>query len=380
MRKSVSKILAIGLACVFIGGSASKANALEAVIQHTEPQIEKFGNEVARLITNGDFELLKARIDFSALTERANKNLPASEKFEIKATRGAIDRYMITQKLMFAEGFEAQLHKVVVTNDEPRIWIRIDNDVDVTYVQLVVSKTGVAPVMVDFYETTTGEFFSESIGRLIPLSRAAQKANDQSFTEDIKTAAAMTVALANEDYQEVLTLYEKLSAMKTERTVQVVRLQAASGLDAATLERVITEFEKTIPNDIASNLSLVYPYIDLEKYDKAMASVDLVDAGVQNDPYLNLLRADVRESANDVAGAKKFLLTGLNADPTLEDLANRMCDYAVYENNFAETKRWLLHLEKHCGYEFEADLDNSESFEAFKKSPEYQAWLKEKKP
>ncbi|HQY88957.1 MAG TPA: hypothetical protein PK402_09875 [Tepidisphaeraceae bacterium] len=323
---------------------------------------------------------MKARIDFSALTERANKNLPASEKFEIKATRGAIDRYMITQKLMFAEGFEAQLHKVVVTNDEPRIWIRIDNDVDVTYVQLVVSKTGVAPVMVDFYETTTGEFFSESIGRLIPLSRAAQKANDQSFTEDIKTAAAMTVALANEDYQEVLTLYEKLSAMKTERTVQVVRLQAASGLDAATLERVITEFEKTIPNDIASNLSLVYPYIDLEKYDKAMASVDLVDAGVQNDPYLNLLRADVRESANDVAGAKKFLLTGLNADPTLEDLANRMCDYAVYENNFAETKRWLLHLEKHCGYEFEADLDNSESFEAFKKSPEYQAWLKEKKP
>jgi len=159
-----------------------------------------------------------------------------------------------------------------------------------------------------------------------------------------------------------------------------MRLQAACAVsDAATLDKVSAEFLKAYPGDISGSLAMVDGYTVLQQYDKVVESIDAIDKAVGGDPYLEYLRANNCAIQKDNAGAKKHLESGLNADPTLEDLSNRMMDYAVVEKNNAEIKRWLLHLEKFNDYQFQPNLNDVEAFGDFKKSPEYQAWLKEKK-
>jgi len=229
--------------------------------------------------------------------------------------------------------------------------------------------------------TSLGELMSEMCARIMLRAKLAEDSNDESFISDANLVMKMNQAIQQGKPQEAMQYYDQLGNLKKDRIVQVTRLQVVSGLDdVKLLDQVCSEFLERFPNDIAGDLFMIDAYITMDQYDKALAAVDRIDRNVGGDPYLCLIRGNLKSMQGDRAAAQAELLKGIEADPTLTDIANALADHALQDNDFAALKRWLLHLEKYCNYEFNDDLNNAAEFEAFKKSAEYQAWLKEKKP
>lgn len=357
----------------FTLGEASAVTLLE-----DSSPTQNLATQIIDSLMQRDAKALESLFDIGGFAERTNLKVPADSRAPADAFSSVINELCSAIMTLTSDGSKATLLRAHQVDGEDRLMIRIAGEGGVAYLDFVVGQD--SSKTIDVYTTHAGELLSDRLAHRLLRAALARANNDPKFLEEARTFADMSSALLQNDAKTVLELYEKLDTFKRDRATQVMRLQAACSIaDAAMLDQVSGEYLKAYPDDISGSFLMIDGYTVLEQYDKAMASVDVIDKSVGGDPYLEFLRANLYVLMKDDASAKKHLEAGLSVEPQLEELANRMADFAITEANNAEIKRWLLHLEKYCGYEFNDDLNNAEAFGEFKKSAEYQAWLKEKK-
>lgn len=376
------KSVAVG---VVVAGMFGMNLWIEPALAHESaaeaPADVAFQKQIEDALNQRDMAAVFMPFDAGVFTERLNRFLPADGKIGddvgssiLRDVQGGLASNVSTIG-------KAKFLRSRAMDGDTRLLYRLTDDGGVTYFAFTVVPSDKGMKITDLYMTSLGEQLSELFGRMLLRAKQAEANNDQTFLQDTDLYTKMADANKKGDAQEVLRLFDQLGNLKRERSANVIRLQAASSLeDPVLLDKICTEFIAQYPNDIAGDLFMIDAFFTMKQYDKAMAAIERVDQSVGGDPYLMFIRSGIHKLAGDDANAQKCLLVCIEQEPSLEEAANALLDRAINDKNFADTRKWLLHLEKNCGYQFEPNLNDVEAFSEFKKSPEYQEWLKEKKP
>jgi len=374
MKRVISAII---MGSILSGAAPLGLEEVSAARFETPSRIQNLSAQIIDSLMKRDIKALESLFDVAGFAERVNQKVPADSRAPTDAFGGVVNELCTAMMTLTSDGSKATLLRAHQVDGEDRLLIRIAGEGGVAYLDFVVGRDSSRTI--DVYTTHAGELLSDRLAQRLLRAALARANNDPKFLEEARIFSDMSSAMLQGDAKKVLELYEKLDTFKRDRATQIMRLQAVCAMsDAAMLDHVSSEYLKAYPDDISGSFLMIDGYTVLEQYDKAIASIDVIDKSVGGDPYLEFLRANLCILMKDDASAKKHLEAGLSAEPELDELANLMTDYAITEGNNAEIKRWLLHLEKYCGYEFNDDLNNAEAFGEFKKSTEYQEWLKEK--
>ncbi len=266
----------------------------------------------------------------------------------------------------------------------PTMTFRISTEEGFNYWDLYVDDSKGEPKITDVHIAMSGEDFSQSMQRIIlrMLSGTSEKATPQD-KQMIADMQALTAAVRSGKAEEALTIADRMpEKMKKEKFIQLLRVQAAAKLeDTSRADSICDEFREQFGDDPACDLVMIDPLIRRKDLEHAMACVDRLDASVGVDPFLGVIRGNLHaQIKNDATTAKKMYDRALQNNPDLFEAADAELMLAITNNDFPEMKRVMLMIENHPKWEFvfDEDLAGAELYAAFKQSPEYAAWLKER--
>jgi tetratricopeptide (TPR) repeat protein len=183
--------------------------------------------------------------------------------------------------------------------------------------------------------------------------------------------------LMQQRYAEAKSELDSLSpALKKQKSIMLLQVQAAMHLDEATYEASITAFEKSFPDSPALDLVSIDGFVMREQWDDAMAAVERLDKRVGGDTYLMFLRANLFAAAKKYDKAKESAEKALADEPTLVDAMWTLLTVALETESFAEAAALLKRLET----EFEVEMDPGVMaveplYAEFLQSDEYKTWL-----
>jgi tetratricopeptide (TPR) repeat protein len=237
-------------------------------------------------------------------------------------------------------------------------------------------------VAIDLYIFLIGEPYSQNTRRMfLPSAEKALKGgldrlapSDREFLTHIGEYAALAQYAREKKNREVLEMYRVLPpSLKKEKTVLLLRLTSAQSISRAEYMIAIDDFRKAYPNDALVDIVSIDGFIRRKSYVRALEALDRVDKAVGGDPYLNVLRANLRSRQGDLDGARQLAQKAITQEPTLKNAYYMLVDLSLKTKNFAETARLLDLLQTKFGIGWDS-LSNSPAFAEFTKSSEYRAW------
>lgn len=164
---------------------------------------------------------------------------------------------------------------------------------------------------------------------------------------------------------------------RNSKPLQLLKIQAASGIDDATYAAAIREYEILFPNDPSLNLVSIDGYIVRKNYSEALKVIDKLDKSLGGDSYLDELRVSLLlEEGKDLARATELAEESLQAQPESEDAHYLLLGVHVANHNFAGAVAVMRMMGERFELVFEEEgLDPSDpNYAALKESPEWEAY------
>ena len=185
-----------------------------------------------------------------------------------------------------------------------------------------------------------------------------------------KTMHNIGKARVRGDYAEIMRLQETLpKKMRRSKACLVNRILAAQEVDEKEWLAAIEEFKACYPGNGSLALLMIGYYTTRQEYDKALESVETLDAEV-DDPYLNLVRATIHSMKQDSAAAKRYVDTFITDFPQLIDGYELRATIALGQRDFPAVTKALKVLHREFGVDPVA-LTNLPCYAPYKKSEEY---------
>ncbi|MBI5724982.1 MAG: hypothetical protein HZA50_13560 [Planctomycetes bacterium] len=179
--------------------------------------------------------------------------------------------------------------------------------------------------------------------------------------------------------QEALNKIQALpESVRNKKLVLIIRLLAAKSIGDKEYAEAMDTCSKFFGSDPSMNLLLIDHYIFAKQYDKAIDSINRLDAALYGDPYLNLARAGVFVDQGQPTLARETLKKAIMTDPTIVNIYWTLIGIELVEKNFKEVAALLTKLEKELG-EGIGKLDEIPEYKEFVASPEYTGWMKTRK-
>jgi tetratricopeptide (TPR) repeat protein len=235
---------------------------------------------------------------------------------------------------------------------------------------------------VDLYIFLIGEPYSQNTRRMfLSFAEKALKEKldqlapaDRDFMTHLGEFAALAQYAREKQNREVLELYRVLPpSLKKQKTVLLLRLTAAQSVSRGEYLSAVDDFRREYPNDALVDIVSIDGFIRRKSYVRALESLDRVDKAVRGDPYLNVLRANLRARQGNYDAARQLARQAIAEEPTMKNAYYFLVDLSLKTKDFAETARLLETLKTRFGVGFDS-LENSAPFAEFVKSPEYKTW------
>ncbi|MBI3861211.1 MAG: hypothetical protein HY290_04885, partial [Planctomycetia bacterium] len=359
----------------------------------TEKEAAEFAAAIVGAAQKGDFEAFNTRVDWEGIIDKSTQvpNLP-----ELQPARDGFKRGALMQ-LKRTGGMVASLHtaikqgatyrslRVNVAEKVPFVLFRfkLPNRGGVNYQQMPLArKPGAGIVATDIYVYLGAENLSDTFHRAwLPLASQTLKNNAKAADKAVEPLVANLEGLTNlanlvaqQKYPEALEAYRKLpESLRQDKTVLLLRLQAAQKISDDEYAACIEDFRKFRPGDTALDFILIDGYTFQKDYEKALQCVDRTNERVGGDAALVVLRGTLLLAMNRVADADKAIKQAIAAEPDLADSYVVGLDVALAAKNFDDTAKYLDMLEKNYSYEWK-DLREVPIFADFVKSPQYAKW------
>ncbi|MGA9520913.1 MAG: hypothetical protein WBV82_05585 [Myxococcaceae bacterium] len=357
---------------------------LLAAAPSAEPFIDA-AHHIEQAIQSGNAQALSSRFNTRALAERAIKDLEAPRGFRdgFLESAGKID--LAAQFAGIASnGGRIKLLRLAGDPGSPRALFRvIDADGGLNYYEMYLARVGDRVVVTDIYTFSNGERITETVRRSYSTFAAQADTGffgkllgkERDFVVNAEKVQALTKSMKEGRFEDVLKAYDALpDSLKKERTFLLFRMQAAANLTPELHELAVAEFERAYPGDPALTLATIDLYFGRKEFDRALATIDRLDARVK-DPYLEVLRAGsyVEQGKYDVA--KKRCRQAMAEEPELMDLYWSLVTVSLAAKDHAETARVLEQIEERFNWDV-GDLTGEPEYAEFVKSGAYKAWMK----
>jgi hypothetical protein len=236
----------------------------------------------------------------------------------------------------------------------------------------------------DFYAYSAGEFVSATMRRtLLPMVADRSRTildrlltGEKDYVRDFPRLGQAMKLLNQGKAAEAHAMFKTLRPeTRKQKVVLIGRMRAAQVLhDDEEYAAVLKEFGELFPNDPCLELLSIDAFLMRKDYDGAMKAIDRLDRSVGGDPYLDLLRANLREAQGDRKGARRFARQAVERERTLLPAHWALVAYSLEDKDHDETLARLQEIDRTFPMVFN-DLSKVPAYAGFAKSPQYARWL-----
>ncbi len=360
----------------------------------TPEEARQFAERMIDVLKRGDSEGMNALIDWDALLERTTAGIDVAPEVRdgfikgVKEARNAPGSLVTELIGAVRRGGEISLLRVHLVDKSPRALLRMafPENGGVNYYDMVLTRRPDGEVRaVDLFVYISGELFSQTLRKGYIQLAAYENRNfldkltgrEQTFVQNLPKMKRMTDAIAAGQYDQALATFDELPEdLKHEKLFLLIRIRAAQAKDDMTLyAATIEDLRKHYPDDPSINFLSIDGYVLKKEFDKALASIDRLDANLGGDPYLNVLRAGILLQQGKNEEARNVALKAIAEEPSLLDAYWTLVTISLKEEKYDETLRLLTQLEKDFQLQMR-DMSQIPEYAGFVKSPQYQEWQK----
>ena len=369
---------------------AEETKEAQHYIAPSDEQARAFANRLEEELASGNIDMVLELCDFNRLLERATAGVNAPEGARSAFIGGAKD----SLGKGFTRFYRSGTFNLVRLQDKDKkktaTFRIILEEGGVGYVDIVLEKNNGSGIgIVDFYSYILGEKTSETMRRSYLMALEEQRkeqldGSEQGIKNEIQFMDALTLLKLKRDandFEGFAEIYSDLpSNIKNEKLIQMLYVQAASQQqDIGVYRQALKELSETFPRDPAMALMAVDGHVLNDDYDAALKSLDLVDASVGTDPYLNSVRANILSAKGESGRAMTVAKQFLKDFPANIDAHWTILVMSLENRDFDETANMLNKLETLFEVEI-TDLAEVPEYAEFIKSPAYSKWQASRAP
>ncbi|MGV3662903.1 MAG: hypothetical protein ACO1TE_22145 [Prosthecobacter sp.] len=360
--------------------------------------LEQFGRSLAQAMTDKDGPALKAHLDPDEFGGRVLQKMPDMT---------AEMRQVITRSINKRPGgwMDQKMSGNVVflrTRERlgfPAVQLRLRSETDsLSYADVLVRPDGAGFKVVDLYDYTMASLISEEIGNMLAVSinpsggaGLAKVLGIPGIKNEVMVDfRAMAVAAQMQDAPEVLRLHDTLpEEIRRTRGVFSLRLQALMRLSnqgsqqaAQAFEGALRQAPEILGKESATDLLMTDLLLQRQDFQGVDDCLKRTEAAIGGDPYLKLLRGNMRLQMKDYVGvlalADAAEREADSGDPTQSEAMDLRITVHLQRKDFAAAVKEL----RACREKFGAVMDRQAFagdalYEDLLKSPEFAAWEKE---
>ncbi len=374
-----------------------KTEKPEVPPQFSEEEARQFAEAFASTMKAKDASALGKLLNWDAMLDKATAGIlaPAKEKERfIELMKGTADRPGVFARqlleLMKAGATCTFLrHRRIDNRDRLLFRILLPDGAALNYYEILLDRDKQARIEgIDVFVMLNGELISQTARRafLTAAVRWSESANasvqgaEREYLVHFAKVEAMNALVQQGKYRDALALYDQLPPLlQGDKNVLLTRLRAAQNVGPAEFAEAVANFRTFHPGDPSVDLFSIVYFYQKKDYPKALEMIDRVDKALDGDPYLNVLRANVYLDAGDVAAARQAANKAIGDEPTLAEGYWALVGIALHEKKFDEVLQLLCDIDKRFSPQF-PDMNVLPAFAEFIKSPQYQEWLRSRKP
>lgn len=357
----------------------------QKVNEKTITELETIGYKIDSTLFNKNKNYIDAIYDMKSM---ANRFLIDSEdtdvqKFNSEFYAGFAGSFSLGNEIIKAinTGSEYTFLRAYAKDGKYYLLFRLFGDQGLNYHKHLIKYINGEPKIIDTYVYITGEYISQTIkviydvtlNSLNPLKRLL----NNSELEDLETMVSVKKSLEKGENQRVVDLYESLtSKSKNKKIFNIFVLTAAKFLSDETYTKYINHYENRFSNDVSLYLVSIDGFILKKQYDKALLSVDKLDATIGRDDFLNFIRGNIYYLKKDYKNAlEKFSLT-IQDYPNFFDAYDSMLTVYVESKDYSNAVIILDIMIK----DFQVGKEElggliQENFTDFSKSTQFNNWF-----
>jgi tetratricopeptide (TPR) repeat protein len=235
----------------------------------------------------------------------------------------------------------------------------------------------------DVFVYATGEFLSESFRRgLLPWIADRSRtigdkliAGEQDYIRDYPRLRHANELLNQGKACEALATYKSLRPETCkQKQVLLARLVAAQACDDREYAAVVADIQKYYPDDPCVELASVDAFMLRGELPGAMKAIDRLDKSIGGDPYLDSMRAGIREAQGDLEGAQRYARRAIEREPSLLQGYLALLGCSLKLEKYDETVTHLKEIDQKFHVPFK-DLGQIPKYAGFVQSPQYAEWL-----
>jgi tetratricopeptide (TPR) repeat protein len=372
------------------------ANAVALPADPKSSNMEAVGAQLATIFNERQADTLGAMLDLSGLGTRVAANVYENEKGRTEFVRGflksAQGKTLVNDflaQLDRSEGSAARFMRVVARGSESRPLLRFDyGDSGFEYIEFVVqADTNGKPRIVDWAPLSSGELYSEVIGRMARIltepapgliqNLLGMQQIDQATLKRMKAIAEMR---RKGDLRGAFQEMEKLPAQIADsRVILVQRASLASEAgDDDGYRRTLARLEKLHGNDPAAAFMLLDHYFYAKDLPKCLQAITTIESRVGVDGMTQMLRSNIYATSGMHKEAVTYATKSIDSEPERSDAYFTLAQSYVALGQFGEAIEVYTTLQDEFGYEFtKANFAEDATFNKFIASPQFKKWLRE---
>lgn len=278
------------------------AQSFSQTQKKTITELETIGYAIDSTLFNKNKDYFDSIYDMKSMANRffINSEDTDVQKFNSEFYGGFSKAFSLGNEVIKAinTGSEYTFLRAYSKEGKYYLLFRLFGDQGLNYHRHLIKYINGEPKIIDTYVYITGEYLSQtikviynvSLNSLNPLKRLL----NNSELEDINTMVVIKRSLEQGEYQKVVDLYESLSKKsKNKKIFNLFVLTAAQYLSDDKYSKYINHYESQFPNDVSLYLISIDGFILKEQYDKALLSIDKLDAAIGKDDFLNYMRGNI---------------------------------------------------------------------------------------
>lgn len=382
------------------GGAPSSADIQAALAdledensQPSQEEVSNFANQLETAVRDRDREFLEGAVDWSHVLQRATAGFELSEAtmrgmrkgfLESAAQSGGLFGQVLDQ--IGEEGSYELLSVQQVDGKWVALFRMSAGDARLNYHRLQFRKGHRGDLRVaDAFIFATGEDLTQTMRRMMLPFLAQQNASivdrlaakDRASLSNMEQIQQLTQAVRSGQPEQALHIYRNLPpSLQSEKTILIVRIEAATQLaDAKEVKDAVEAMQSHHPGDACLDLMAIDYYIQDEKYDQALESVNRLNAAVGGDPVLTVMQGNIALLQRDFVQANELAESAINADPELEDAYWLTVSVALAEIDHDATLVELKRIDQQFELDW-GDFSQIPEYAEFAKSPQHREWLR----
>jgi len=314
--------LLLGASC-FAAGEIPTANSFTNAF---EREVFLFAQNFSERAVRGTVTTEEV-LDLGALADRSLKGVRSSPKLREEMERGLQNGLGPMFVAQFRQVKNLRLLNVRREGTDVRAVFRvIGGEGSLNYVELLCEpRAGRRICAVDVFNWTTGEYVSETMRHMVGVMEQQKPTALDRITgkEDPNVEMANAINEMNRlakagQWEAVLKRYAQLPPkLQREKVFAVHRARAAAKVDQNEYLEALKFWQVNFPRDPSIDLISLDALTHKGKYDVALEMVERLDRNIGGDPFLEVMRAVLRQKLGQPDVAKARVKEALRREPEL---------------------------------------------------------------